>query len=84
MSHSTNVAERWRKWKQMMDLYLNLAMLGKSKKEKCGAFLYMIWQTSRDIHNTMTFDEEKEKLDVLFTKFETGSKSLNKLSIVAH
>ena len=63
------------KVKQTMDLYRNLAMSGKSEKEKCGAFLYMIGQTGHDIYNTMTFGEgEENKLDVLFTKFETYCK----------
>ena len=49
-----NIAEKWRKWKQIMDLYLTLAMMDKSEK---GAFLYMIGQTGQDIYNTMTFAE---------------------------
>ena len=55
--------------------------VGKIKKEKCGTFLYMIWQTSRDIYNTMTFGEEKEKLDVLFTKFETDCKLKHNITV---
>ena len=42
MADGTNVAKKWWKWKQAMDLYLTLAMLEKSEKDKCGAFLYMI------------------------------------------
>ena len=75
MSDSTNIAEKWWKWKQIMDLYINLAILGKSEKEKYGAFLYTIGQTGCDIYNTMTFGEgEEKKLHMLSTKLETYCK----------
>ena len=77
-----NVAEKWRKWKQTMDLYLSLAMSDKSEKDKCGAFLYMIGQTGRDIYNTMTFAEgEENKLDVLFRKFEAYCKPKQNITV---
>ena len=58
-----------------MDLYLTLAVLEKSEKDKCGTFLCMIGQTGRDIYDKMTFTEKEEsKLDVLFTKFDTYCK----------
>lgn len=59
-----NVAEKWRKWKQTMELYLKLAMSGKSEKSKCEVFLYTVGQVGRDIFNTMSFTEdETDKLD---------------------
>lgn len=81
-TEGTNVAEKWRKWKQTMELYLTLSMTGKSEKEKCGAFLYIIGQAGRDVYNTMTFsDEEKDKIAVLFTKFESYCKPKQNVTI---
>ena len=77
-----NIAEKFRKWKQTMDLYLTLAVLEKSEKDKCGTFLYMIGQTGRDIYDTMTFAEKEEsKLDVLFTKFDTYCKPKQNITV---
>lgn len=54
-----------------MELYLQFSMSEKTEKERCGAFLYLIGQSGRDVYNTMTItDAEKDKLDVLFAKFE--------------
>ena len=77
-SGSTTLPERWCQWKQTMKLYIELTMTGKSEKEKCCAFLYTIGQAGRDIYNTMTFsEEEQDKIDILFTKFETYCKPKN-------
>ena len=77
-----NVAERWRQWKQTMELYLKLAMSGKAKKDKCDAFLYIIGQAGRDVYNTMTFtDEERNKLDILFSRFETYCKPKQNVTV---
>jgi len=66
-----NVAGTWRKWKQTMELYLQLCLSKKSKKEKCSTFLYVIGQAGRDIFNAMTLqDIERDKIDILFGKFE--------------
>ena len=54
-----------------MELYLDLSIPDKPEKEKCSIFLYLIGQTGRDIYSTMTLaDEEKDKIGVLFKKFE--------------
>ena len=49
MTGGTALPECWRQWKQTMKLFIELAMVGKSEKEKCSGFLYMIGQTERDI-----------------------------------
>ena len=56
-------------------------MTGKSEKEKCSAFLYTIGQAGRDIYNTMTFSEEQDKIDILFTKFEMYCKPKQNVTI---
>lgn len=73
-----NVADKWQKMKaDNGPIYIKLAMPGKSEKDKCGAFLYMIGQMGCDIYNTITFVKDKiDKLDVLFTKFEMYCKNL--------
>jgi len=69
------IAEKWWQWKQTMQLFIELSMKDRSEKEKCSAFLYTIGQAGRDIHNTMTLtDDERDKIDILFTKFEAYCK----------
>ena len=66
-----DLAERWRRWRETMELFLRLNMADKDEKEQCDAFRYIIGQDGRDIYNTMTFTlSEVDKIDVLFTKFE--------------
>ena len=78
----TALPKRWRQWKQIMKLFIELTMEVKSEKEKCSAFLYMIGQTERDIYNTMTLsDEEREKIDMLFSKFEAYCKLKQNVTI---
>ena len=33
-----SVAKKWRSWRQTMELFIELSMSDKSKKEKCSAF----------------------------------------------
>ena len=58
-----------------MELYLRLSFAGKSQKEKCAVFLYVIGSSGRDIYNAMRLaDDEKDKIDALFLKFENYCK----------
>ena len=47
-SISGNIAERWKSWKQTVQLYLDVAMSEKTEKEKCKAFLYVIGKEGRE------------------------------------
>ena len=77
-----DIADTWRQWKQTMELYLQLCMDRKSKKEKCQVFLYVIGQTGCDIYNAMTLQEdERDKIDILFTKFEEYCKPRQNITI---
>lgn len=68
---TTDLSERWRRWRQTTQLYLDLSMAGKPEKEKCSVFLYVIGLEGREIYNTFTFAEgEKDKIGSLFAKFE--------------
>ena len=70
-SDGTSVAETWRKWRQSMELFLTLAMTGKTEREQCSAFLYIIGPAGRDIYNTFNVsDQDKNKISILFQKFE--------------
>ena len=62
-SSTGNMVERW---KQTVELYLDIAMA-----EKCKTLLYVIGRYGREIFNTFTFaDREKDKLDKLIDKFQ--------------
>jgi hypothetical protein len=66
-----DLAERWRRWRETMELYLRLNMAESAEKEQCDAFRYIIGQDGRDIYNTMAFTvHEVDKIDILFAKFE--------------
>ena len=56
MSFSTtdpvDIVERWRRWKETMELYLRLNMSDSSEKDQCAAFRYIIGQDGRDIFTT--------------------------------
>ena len=81
-SGPTTIAEKWRQWKQTMQLFIELTMTKSLEKEKCSTFLYVIGQAGRDKYNTMTLtDEETGKIDVLFTKFEAYCKPKQNLTI---
>ena len=49
----TTVAEKWRQWKQTMQLFIDLTMSKNTEKEKCSAFSLHHWPSwSRRIqHN---------------------------------
>ena len=79
---ATDVAENWQRWKQTMKLYIQLCLEGKSEKEKCNTFLYVIGQAGRDIYNAMMLQEnERDKIDILFRKFEENCKPKQNITI---
>ena len=78
----TTLPERWRQWKETMQLFIELSMGRKTEKEKCSAFLYTIGQAGRDIYNTMNLSEDEQgKIDILFSKFETYCKPKQNVTI---
>ena len=84
-STSGNIAERWRMWKQTVELYLDVTMSGKPEPEKCKAFLYVIGKEGREIFNTFVFpEEEKDKFTPLLTKFENYCIPKKKLTMERH
>ncbi|CAC5369075.1 unnamed protein product [Mytilus coruscus] len=70
-SSDGNMAERWKKWRQTMELYLDVAMTEAEEKDTCKALLYVIGQEGQDIFNTFNIQEgDKGKIEPLFTHFE--------------
>ena len=78
----TSVAEKWRRWRQTMELFIELSMSDKSEKEKCNAFLYIIGQAGRNIFNAFVLTaEEQDKINVLFAKFESYCKPKRNVTV---
>ena len=66
-----DLSERWKRWIQTVNLYMDVCMKDASEKERCSAFLYIIGQDGKDIHNTFDFEtSEVDKIKPLIQKFE--------------
>ena len=60
----------------------NWPCLERRKKTNAMRFYYIIGQAGRDAYNTMTFtDEEINKLDILFLRFETYCKPIQNVTV---
>ena len=53
---STRLASKWRRWKEEIELYMDLAMNGKGEQTKTKLFLYLIGSKGREIYETMKFE----------------------------
>ncbi|CAC5383950.1 unnamed protein product [Mytilus coruscus] len=84
-SHEDNLSEKWKRWKQTMNLYLEVAMGEKTEKEQCRAVLYVIGLEGREIYNTFNFGEnEADKLEVLLKKFEDYCIPKKNVTVIRH
>ena len=54
-SDGTSVAETWRKWRQSMELFLTLAMTGKTEREQCSASSTLSVQQGETFTTRSTF-----------------------------
>ena len=71
LSLEGNVADNWRKWKQRFQLYMEASgSMKKPEKQHVAIFLHLIGDDALEIYNTFSLSPAKEKLDVLFRKFE--------------
>ncbi|CAB3981708.1 PREDICTED: uncharacterized protein K02A2.6-like [Paramuricea clavata] len=71
ISSDGDLSERWKRWIQTVNLYMDVCMKDASEKERCSVFLYIIGQDGRDIHNTFDFEtSEVDKIKPLIQKFE--------------
>ena len=80
---SSNLEDAWKKWKQTMQLYLNVVMKQKIE-EKYSVFLFIIGGKGKEIFNTWAWekklhqnnqptDEDNITIKLLMEKFETCS-----------
>ena len=53
---ATNLADSWKRWKQELELYMDLAMNGRDEATKVKLFLYLIGSQGREIYDTMAFE----------------------------
>ncbi|CAC5418952.1 unnamed protein product [Mytilus coruscus] len=84
-SHEDNLSEKWKRWKQTMNLYLEVAMGEKTEKEQCRAVVYVIGLEGREIYNTFNFGEnEADKLEVLLKKFEDYCIPKKNVTVIRH
>ena len=66
----------------MATMDTNYATVYRADHEKYSTFLYTVGQTGRDIYSTMTFlEEEQDKIDILFSKFESYCKLKQNITI---
>ena len=71
-----DLAERWRRWRETMELYLRLNMADSDEKEQCNAFQYIIGQDGHDIYNTTTFTSSEENKIANFEDYCKPRKSV--------
>ena len=77
-----SLPERWRKWKQTTEIYLEIDMGSKTEKEKCSTFLYIIGSEGREIYNTFKVeDENKDKIKWLFAEFDKYCKPKENITV---
>ncbi|CAC5373079.1 unnamed protein product [Mytilus coruscus] len=84
-SHEDNLSQKWKIWKQTMNLYLEVAMGEKTEKEQCRVILYVIGLEGREIYNTFNFGEnEADILDVLLKKFKDYCIPKKNVTVIRH
>ncbi len=61
---SNDLPQTWRRWKEEMELYLELAMAGQQETTKVKLVLYLIGSQGREICNTISFEGSEEERTV--------------------
>lgn len=61
---SNDLSQTWRRWKEEMELYLELAMAGQQEATEEKLVLYLIGSQGREIYNTLNFESSKEERTV--------------------
>ena len=70
-SSEGNIAERWKKWRVVTELFLDCALSDNNEEEKCKCVLYIIGQEGRDIFKTFEISaDDKDKINPLLNQFE--------------
>ena len=56
-----NLADSWKRWRQEVELYMDLAMCGREESMKVKLFLYLLESQGREIYSTMAFEAPGHK-----------------------
>ena len=57
----SNLAHSWKRWRKEVELYMELAMVGKKEETIVKLSLYIVGSQGREIYETLSFDQEHEK-----------------------
>ncbi|CAG2255531.1 unnamed protein product [Mytilus edulis] len=70
---AADLAHTWKKWKEELSLYADLALDGKDDKFKVKMFKYLIGSRGREVYDTLTFAETENDrtVDIVLQKFDT-------------
>ena len=68
---SENLPERWKRFRQHVELMFSVSLASKNEEEKCNYLLIWCGEKGRDIANTWSdvTDEDKKKLKTYFERF---------------
>lgn len=61
---SNDLPQTWRRWKEEMELYLELAMAGQQEATKVKLLLYIMGSQGREIYNTISFENDEAERTV--------------------
>ena len=61
----------WKRWKEEITLYMDLAMDGREEKTKVKLFPYTIGNQGREIYDTLPFSPTERSLKDVIDAFET-------------
>lgn len=65
-----NLAITWKRWRQEIELYMELALTDRSDDTKVKLFLYVIGEKGREIYDTLDLDGEHRTLTQVINAFE--------------
>ncbi|CAG2226646.1 unnamed protein product [Mytilus edulis] len=51
-----NLADAWKRWKEEVELYIDLTMDSEDEKAKVKMFLYLVGNQGREVYETLTFE----------------------------
>ena len=60
VSSSGNLVERWKQWKQTIQLYLDIAMADKTEADQCKTLLYVIGKEGRTFSIRSRLQKQKK------------------------
>ena len=81
-----NLAKNWKEWGRSFDVYAMATELYKKPEPvQCATFLHMAGPAAQRVYATLTFaDDEKDKLQVLKTKFKQYCEPKRNLSVLRY